>query len=77
MILSEITPREGTQSDLFDPVDRGRQSRLMEALDAVNRRHGGHKVVVAAQTLSPLPVQRAHLSPAYTTDWDQLPVVKA
>ncbi len=77
VILSEITPREGTQSDLFDPVDRGRQSRLMEALDAVNRRHGGHKVVVAAQTLSPLPVQRAHLSPAYTTDWDQLPVVKA
>ncbi len=77
VLLSDIVPREGAQTDLFDPVDRARRSRLMEALDAANGRLGGRKIVVAAQTLSPAPTNRAHLSPAYTTDWDQLLVVKA
>ena len=77
VVLSDIIPREGAQSDLFDPVDRVRRSRLMEALDAANGRLGSRKIVIAAQTLAPVPTNRAHLSPAYTTDWDQLPVVKA
>lgn len=76
VILSAITPRTAVQTSLFTPSDRGRQSRLMQALDAVNERFGRHTVVTATQGFEPLKSNRNHVSPSYTTSWDELFEVK-
>lgn len=76
VILSAITPRTAVQTSLFAPSDRGRQSRLMQALDAVNERFGRHTVVTATQGFEPLKSNRNHVSPSYTTSWDELFEVK-
>lgn len=76
VVFTELTPRNGQQSDLFDPVDRVKQARLMEAMDAANRLYG-RKVVVAAQGFTPLRTNREHLSPEYTTSWEEILRVKA
>ena len=75
--LSDISSRTGLQTDLFDPVDRARHARLMDAMDATNRTYGRNSVVVAAQGFAPLKMNRQHLSQEYTTDWKQIITVKA
>ena len=75
--LSEILPASQMQGSLFDPVDRQKQQRLMETMDRVNRTYGKGKIVLAAQGTHPFRMNREHLSPRYTTEWDELPVVKA
>lgn len=76
MILSDLSSRSGMQTDLFDPVDRAKHARLMEALDTTNRIHGRNRVVVASQGFEPLKMNRGHLSPNYTSDWDDIITVK-
>ena len=48
----------------------------MKVLDTVNKSYGKGKVVVAAQGTEPFRMNREHLSPRYTTDWNELLVVK-
>lgn len=76
VIFSGLTSNNSVQADLFDPVDRTRHARLMEAMDAANNLYGRHKVMIAAQGFTPLQVTREHLSPSYTTDWAELLTVK-
>lgn len=76
VVLSAIAPRTAVQTSLFTPTDRGRQRRLMQALDAVNTRFGRHTVVTATQGFDPLPSNRSHVSPHYTTSWEELMEVK-
>ena len=77
VILSDITPASEIQRSLFSPVDHDKQARLMEAMDRMNRTFGKGKIVVAAQGTEPFHMNREHLSPRYTTDWEELLVVKA
>lgn len=77
VILSDITPASEIQRSLFSPVDHGKQARLMEAMDRMNRTFGKGKIVVAAQGTEPFRMNREHLSPRYTTDWKELLEVKA
>lgn len=74
--LSDISSKSGTQTDLFDAVDRAKHARLMTAVDAANHHHGRNKVIVASQGFGPLKMNREHLSPAYTTDWHDIITVK-
>lgn len=76
VILSDLSSKNGMQTDLFDPVDREKHARLMEALDAANRLHGRNRVVVASQGFEPLKMNRRHLSRRYTSDWDDIIRVK-
>lgn len=76
VILSDIAAKNGIQTDLFDPVDRSRQARLMSILDETNRVFGRNKVVVASQGFEPLQMNRQHLSLRYTTDWADIIRVK-
>jgi DNA polymerase V len=80
VMLLDLVPAGVVQTGLFlseasDPV---RSSRLMQALDQINRRHGRQTVRFAGEGLS----ERWHLrtrlkSPAYTTRWKELPTVRA
>lgn len=76
VIFSELVPKDGTQRDLFDTVDREKHARLMKAVDAANRHFGRNKVVVASQGFEPLKMNRNHLSRNYTTEWDDILTVK-
>ncbi len=78
VILTGLVPASQTQADLFDSKDRGRSKRLMSTLDAVNDRWGAGTLEYAASGLTkPWKTQIHRRSPAYTTDWDELPVVSA
>lgn len=77
VLLAGLEGSETVQPSLFDPGDRERQTRLMQAVDAVNRTYGRGKVRTAAEGAEPLRMNREHLSRRYTTEWDELLVVKA
>ena len=77
VILSRITPVSGLQTSLFTPDAHEKHARLMKVLDTVNRTCGKGTLVVASQGTEPFRMNREHLSPRYTTSWDELLVVKA
>jgi DNA polymerase V len=80
VMLLDLAPagrRQGTLfvQEIFDPE---RAARLMEALDRINRRHGRSALRYASEAVSDDWRMRQRLkSPAYTTRWEELPVVKA
>lgn len=76
VILSQITPASGQQGSLFSPLDREKHTRLMDVLDSVNKTHGKGTIVVAAQGTDHFRMNREHLSPRYTTNWDELLTIK-
>lgn len=76
----ELSPAAQAQDDLFAGSARNETSeKLMQTVDAINRKLGAGTLRWAAEG-SKQPawaVRRNHMSPQYTTRWDQLPVVKA
>lgn len=76
VILMGITPKQGQQLTFFDTVDREKHSRLMLALDRVNKTNGRGTLLLAAQGFTGLQLNRDHLSPNYTTSWEDIPKVK-
>jgi DNA polymerase V len=78
VMLTGLVPASQTQVDLFDYQDRGKSKRLMVALDAVNDRWGAGTLQYASSGISKAWKTQFHRrSPAYTTDWKELPVVRA
>jgi len=78
VMLTGLVPVSKTQADLFDDRDRRKSKRLMSALDAINDRWGADTLHYASSGISkPWKTQFHRRSPAYTTDWDALPVVNA
>jgi DNA polymerase V len=78
VMLMDLSPAAYHRRDLFDARDQARQARLMRALDRLNADHGartvhvgnlgGHRPVWA--------MRQAFRSPRYTTNWQELPVVR-
>lgn len=77
VMLSDFYDPGMFQPGLFDEVStRSNSQQLMSVLDTINR-SGAGKVFFAGQgTKKDWSMKREHLSPAYTTRWDQLPRVK-
>ncbi|HCG7257523.1 translesion error-prone DNA polymerase V subunit UmuC [Vibrio alginolyticus] len=77
VMLSDFYDLGMFQSGLFDDVStRSNSQQLMSVLDTINQ-NGAGKVFFAGQgTKKDWSMKREHLSPAYTTRWDQLPRVK-
>jgi DNA polymerase V len=74
--LSSDAVRQGHLFDRHD--DDGRSRRLMETLDAINRRLGPDTVFFAGPGIRREWAGAARMkSPPYTTDWRQLLRVKA
>lgn len=76
VILSDIRPKTCRQTALFDPINHDRQNRLMDAVDAINRREGSGKVVVAVAGFEGVRMNRQHLSPRYTTNWEDIITIR-
>lgn len=78
VMCTALVPAGQVQPDLFDQQDRPKSKRLMAALDAVNNRWGTGTLNYASSGLTQAWQTHCHRrSPAYTTNWDQLPVVNA
>ncbi|HFG1877575.1 TPA: translesion error-prone DNA polymerase V subunit UmuC [Vibrio cholerae] len=77
VMLSDFYDPGMFQPGLFDGVStRSNSQQLMSVLDTINQ-SGAGKVFFAGQgTKKDWSMKREHLSPAYTTRWDQLPRVK-
>ncbi|PWC48142.1 hypothetical protein TSA6c_17050 [Azospirillum sp. TSA6c] len=80
VILSGLVPVERVQPDLLQATDRARGARLMAALDAVNARMGRETLKPAATGLSAgagWRLKQEARSPRYTTQFDDVPIVRA
>jgi DNA polymerase V len=81
VILSNFIPKKAVQSDLFGQVDTAAvddSDQRMRAVDAINQRYGKDSLRYAAENLSQAwrPLHNIR-SQRYTTDWGELPEVKA
>ncbi|ENO7970203.1 translesion error-prone DNA polymerase V subunit UmuC [Salmonella enterica subsp. enterica serovar Anatum] len=74
IMLNDFTEKAG-QIDLFDDTPpRANSAALMEVLDNLN--HAGNRVWFAGQGIAKgWKMKRDMLSPAYTTNWAELPIV--
>lgn len=82
VMLLDLAPADGEAPRLFaDPgaaAEHGRARPLMRVLDALNRRIGRGAVRYAVEGFDAAWRMKArHRSPAYTTRWSDLPVVRA
>ena len=75
VVLAGLTPAAARQGHLFAPQPRAAEP-LMGALDRINRRWGRDTIQYAAGLARSWLPRQARRSPAYTTDWHQLPVVR-
>lgn len=73
ILLAELTSADSRQLPLFgQDIER---PDLMQALDRVNARWGRNTLQFAAAGLAkPWSMNQRYKSPAYTSQWDQLPV---
>ena len=76
VILSQFSPKDNVQTVLFDEVDRDKHDRLMFALDSINEKQGQRTVVVATAGFEGVRMNRNHLSPNSTPDWNDLLTIK-
>ena len=77
VILWQISPDHPRQQDLFDPIDRSRQKKLMEAIDAINRKNGYGTIRQAVQgTGCRFDLKREYMSKRFTTDIHDILKVK-
>lgn len=74
VMLSEIVPAAGCQTDLFaNQTVSPNSERLMTALDAINRKMGKDSVKLASEgTRRPWQMKQGNKSPGYTTRWSEL-----
>ena len=78
VMLSDMVDEAAIQEDLFAGSElrqNDRSARLMSVMDEINRK--SRTKVCSARQAGPAAyaMRREHLSPAYTTDWSQLPKV--
>lgn len=76
----QLTSSHVLQMNLFEEktlTQRQRRSRFMKAIDGINMRYGQSMIHVGSidATKSGWHSKRERMSPAYTTDWLQLPLV--
>jgi DNA polymerase V len=76
VIVMNIVPSYAVQQNLFDEVNRVKQSHLMSTLDTVNKKMGKSKLKFAVQGFpnksTSWQMERNMLSPCYTTKWEDL-----
>lgn len=77
VILWQISPNHPRQQDLFDPIDRSKQKKLMEAIDAINRKNGYGTIRQAIQgTDCRFDLKREYMSKQFTTNIHDILKVK-
>jgi DNA polymerase V len=78
VIATHLVPVDEIQGSLFAPdAHSDRDGRLMQAMDAINRKLGKDAVKFAAVGLTqPWKTRADYFSKRYTTHWDELPTAR-
>lgn len=73
VMLTGLQPAVSVQADLFCGYARPRATRLMAAMDAINKAYGMNTATFAGAGIEqPWRMQSMHRSPCYTTSWHDL-----
>jgi DNA polymerase V len=74
VMLSELVPAAGVQTDLFSQVQANPKSTiLMSTMDSINRRMGKESIKLASEGFTrPWKMRQENKSPSYTTRWDEI-----
>jgi DNA polymerase V len=73
VILNDLIPDKNQQYTLFAPAAYNEAARKrMKMLDAVNLRFGTETLCLGSEANNRWQMHQKHLSPAYTTRWDEL-----
>ncbi len=76
VMLMDLGPARVQQGDLFAPPETATRSRLLALVDAANRGLGQGTLRFAAEGIGqPWKMRRERMTPAYTSDWGELPEV--
>lgn len=77
VMLGELVPAEGVQTDLFSQVQVSPKSdKVMETMDAINRKWGRSTVKLASEGRAKAWATRVeNRSPCWTTKWEDLPII--
>ena len=75
ILLTDFYDPGQQQTDLFDPEPTPEQNALMALLDQINQKSPGQIGFARAVKQHNWAMKRNRLSPAYTTRWQDLPVV--
>jgi DNA polymerase V len=75
VMLSELVPEEGQQTDLFAYSSSSNKSgRLMDTVDKINGKYGRSTIHLASEGVDRTwAMRRSFKSPNYTGDWNELP----
>jgi DNA polymerase V len=78
VIITDIRPEDQVQLNLFEPTRQIDEDRsLMKAVDSINTKWGSNTVKYASAGIKHgWSIKRAKLSKRYTTNWDEILVVK-
>jgi DNA polymerase V len=78
VILNLLADKPTMQQSLFDDMEvKGKSAGLMKAMDSINSRFGNAAIKTAASgTKQDWQMRSNNRSPNYTTQWDELPVVR-
>lgn len=79
VMLSEIVPAEGCQTDLFANTSHTttKSSTLMTVVDGINKKMGRESIKLASEGFKrPWKMKQGNKSPCYTTRWGDLLVVR-
>lgn len=74
VMLSELVPAQGVQTDLFCQVQvSAKSSKLMLAMDAINKKMGKESIKLASEGFKrPWKMKQENKSRNFTTCWDEL-----
>ena len=74
VMLSEIVPAQGVQTDLFSHVQASPTSAaLMVAMDSINKKMGKESIKLASEGFKrPWKMRQENKSPSYTCNWNEL-----
>lgn len=76
--LIELVEKNDSQQDLFCRGQPPTNDKVMSILDIINKKYGRGTVFIAAQGIrKPWVMRQNFKSPAYTTRWSDLPLVRA
>jgi len=75
VMLGEIVPIEGVQTDLFSQMQASpKSSALMSTMDSINRKMGKESIKLASEGFKrPWKMKQGNKSPSYTTKWEDVP----
>lgn len=76
VIALDIVPRSALHVSMFSAKDNERHHRLMQAIDNINQTAGKEAITIASAGSDKIRTRSDYRSPRYTTDWNEIPVIK-